>query len=65
MADFTLQGEPLAPGRVYALSGKDLLLCLAVAWDAAVGSLAYEDGSPVEVVSAPNPYRIYLEATHG
>jgi hypothetical protein len=28
------------------------------AWDHAVGSMRYEDGSPVEIVSVTNPYRI-------
>lgn len=29
----------------------------ADAWDRAVRSLSYPDGSPVEVLSNPNPYR--------
>ena len=28
------------------------------AWDRAVGSIRYEDGSPVEIVFVTNPYRI-------
>lgn len=27
------------------------------AWDEAVASLRYEDGSPVEIVAVTNPYR--------
>lgn len=30
---------------------------MELAWDQAVASLRYEDGSPVEVVSVANPYR--------
>lgn len=29
----------------------------AVAWDMAVASLVYEDGTPVEVLAVTNPYR--------
>lgn len=29
----------------------------AAAWDAAVRSMKHEDGTPVEIVSAHNPYR--------
>ena len=30
---------------------------LATAWDAAVASMRYEDGTPVQLVSVVNPYR--------
>lgn len=30
---------------------------LFAVWERAVGSLQYEDGSPVEIVSNDNPYR--------
>ena len=42
------------------MSRRDLQL-LAEGWDKCVDSLRYEDGSPVEIVSASNPYRKELE----
>jgi hypothetical protein len=35
----------------------DYRAALAEAWDAAIASLEYPDGSPVEIVSNANPYR--------
>jgi len=32
----------------------------AIGWDAAVASMRYEDGSPVELVAVVNPYREVL-----
>ena len=34
---------------------------LADAWDEAVASMRYEDGTPVQLVSVVNPYRIDTE----
>lgn len=39
---------------------RDLQL-LAEGWDQCVKSMRYEDGSPVEIVEATNPYRKMLE----
>lgn len=30
----------------------------AIGWDAAVAAMKYEDGTPVEIVSMVNPYRV-------
>lgn len=30
----------------------------AIGWDAAVAAMQYPDGTPVEIVSSTNPYRI-------
>lgn len=57
-----LTGVPVPGRHVHVLSGTQLLTALAGAWDAAVASLAYEDGTPVEVVSSANPYRKALNA---
>ena len=34
--------------------------CAAIGWDAAVAAMRYEDGTPVEIISMINPYRIPL-----
>jgi hypothetical protein len=36
----------------------DILGMQADAWDAAVAAMVYEDGTPVEIVSITNPYRV-------
>lgn len=33
-------------------------------WDAALENLRYEDGTPVEIARAENPYWDYLERTN-
>lgn len=42
-----------------ALSRRDYSL-LAAGWDAAIKSMRYEDGSPVEIVAMVNPYEQFL-----
>jgi hypothetical protein len=43
-----------------ALSRRDYSL-LAAGWDAAIKSMRYEDGTPVEIVTNQNPYTQFLE----
>ena len=45
--------------RDYAQTALDAVLpeLLADAWDEAVASMRYEDGTPVQLVSVVNPYR--------
>ena len=43
--------------EVVALTRAQLNEALAQTWDAAIASLRYADGSPVEVMTNTNPYR--------
>ena len=42
------------------ITERDLQL-LAAGWDAAVGAMRYEDGTPVEIVAEVNPYAAELD----
>lgn len=48
--------DPIAARVAREVAG-EVSKAQADAWDRAVRSLSYSDGSPVEVLSNPNPYR--------
>ena len=43
------------------MASRAYLEAAAAGWDAAVASMRYEDGSPVELVAVMNPYRVMIE----
>jgi hypothetical protein len=51
--------EPIITSR------REVYKACATAWDKAIASLVHEDGLPVTILSAPNPYRSALEAADG